>query len=88
MIYFTSDTHFCHSNIIKMCKRPFDNTEHMNKALITNLSCFTTRYWNGSITIANPRIYTGMFIIMSAMSKNTAAGSMFSEVAQSTLVST
>lgn len=37
-IFFTSDTHFNHANIIKYCKRPFDNVEQMNEELI--------RRWN------------------------------------------
>lgn len=35
-VYFTSDTHFYHSNIIGFCKRPFKNVEDMNEALIEN----------------------------------------------------
>jgi calcineurin-like phosphoesterase family protein len=34
MIYFTSDTHFFHENIIRFCARPFANAEHMNDELI------------------------------------------------------
>lgn len=35
-IFFTSDTHFGHENIIKFCKRPFVNANEMNVALIKN----------------------------------------------------
>jgi len=34
MIYFTADTHYHHSNIIKYCDRPFDSIEKMNQAFI------------------------------------------------------
>ena len=35
-VFFTSDTHFYHANIINFCKRPFANVETMNEALIEN----------------------------------------------------
>jgi len=43
MIYFTSDNHFCHSNIIGSCHRPFPNVNEMNEIMINN--------WNSLVTI-------------------------------------
>lgn len=35
-VFFTSDTHFNHTNIIRFCNRPFEDVEQMNNALISN----------------------------------------------------
>ena len=40
-LWFTSDTHFWHENIIKYCDRPFRNAEEMNSELI--------RRWNETV---------------------------------------
>lgn len=46
--YFTSDTHFGHTNIIGFCDRPFDSIHSMNEALIFN--------WN-SVVDPNDHVY-------------------------------
>lgn len=35
-IFFTSDLHFGHRNILEFCKRPFNSVEEMDEALIEN----------------------------------------------------
>jgi len=41
MIFFTSDQHFGHSNIIKYCERPFASADEMDEQLIAN--------WNATV---------------------------------------
>lgn len=38
MIWFTSDTHFGHSNIIKLAERPFVNIDEMEGSLVANIN--------------------------------------------------
>ncbi len=48
MIYFTSDQHFEHYNIINICNRPFSNTADMNSRLVNG--------WN-SVVSKNDVVY-------------------------------
>lgn len=41
-LFFTSDSHWYHTNIIKYCNRPFSSIEEMNEKLI--------QYWNETIS--------------------------------------
>lgn len=52
-LFFVSDTHFNHSNIIKYCSRPFSSTEEMDEALIKN--------WNSVITDNDTIFHLGDF---------------------------
>ncbi len=42
MIYFTSDLHFGHANILKSCRPQFSDLSHMDETLIQN--------WNNTVT--------------------------------------
>ena len=41
-IWFTSDPHFSHANIMRFCDRPFESVKDMDEALIRN--------WNECVT--------------------------------------
>lgn len=51
--FFTSDTHFFHSNIIKYSKRPYTDLSEMHEALITN--------WNSVVTPQDIIFHLGDF---------------------------
>jgi len=59
--FFTADTHFGHSNIIRYCGRPFKDVEHMNDTLVTN--------WNNRIKDGDTVFCAGDFCF-----KNSAGG--------------
>ena len=40
-IFFTSDNHWSHKNILEFCKRPFEDVEEMNRKMIEN--------WNNKV---------------------------------------
>lgn len=57
MIWFTSDTHFGHKNIIQFCNRPWPNVKEMNAGLIYNwnrlVSEDDTVYHLGDLSFVN-----------------------------------
>ena len=53
MIYFTSDTHFGHKNIIRFCDRPFKDVNEMNEILVKN--------WNDTVGVDDTVYFLGDF---------------------------
>jgi calcineurin-like phosphoesterase family protein len=56
MIWFTSDTHFGHENILKYCNRPYKTIEEMNEGLISN--------WNEVVKKDDTIYHLGDFAMM------------------------
>lgn len=59
-IYFTADTHFWHSNILKYTNRPFSSIVEMNETIITN--------WNKVITTGDSVYILGDFALKCSVS--------------------
>jgi calcineurin-like phosphoesterase family protein len=51
--FFTSDTHFAHSNIIKYCKRPYQTAQEMDEDLIAK--------WNSKVGKGDTVYHLGDF---------------------------
>lgn len=53
MIFFTSDHHFWHANVIRYCQRPFTTVEEMNEKMIAE--------WNSVVMPEDTVYYLGDF---------------------------
>lgn len=54
-VYFTSDTHFNHTNILRYCQRPFRNVDDMNEQMIAN--------WNETVSEDDVIFHLGDFCL-------------------------
>lgn len=54
-VFFTSDIHFNHTNILRFCDRPFKSIEEMNETIITN--------WNRVVGIDDEVFHLGDFCL-------------------------
>ena len=52
-VFFTSDTHWGHTNILAFCNRPYKNVEEMNHCLIDN--------WNKKVPVDGVVFHLGDF---------------------------
>lgn len=55
MIWITSDHHFCHTNCIAFCNRPFSNVNEMNRVMIEK--------WNEKVKQEDNVIHLGDFFL-------------------------
>ena len=49
LIYFTSDLHFYHKNVIKHANRPYSDVDEMNKELFLAIDIFAMAVYNNII---------------------------------------
>lgn len=61
-VFFTSDTHFNHTNIIRFCERPFERVDEMNEKLIDN--------WNSVVSPEDFVFHLGDFCLGGAAEQN------------------
>ena len=54
-VFFTSDTHFYHGNIIRFCNRPFKDVGMMNETIISN--------WNNTVGLDDIVFHLGDFCL-------------------------
>lgn len=54
-VFFTSDTHFNHANIISYCQRPFRSVDEMNETIIRN--------WNNTVSNDDVVFHLGDFCL-------------------------
>ncbi len=54
-VFFTSDSHYGHSNVIKYSNRPFDDADEMNEAMVTN--------WNSVVKPGDQIYHLGDFAL-------------------------
>ena len=59
-VFFTSDTHFYHGNIIRFCNRPFKSVEMMNETIISN--------WNNTVGQDDIVFHLGDFCLGGSLS--------------------
>jgi calcineurin-like phosphoesterase family protein len=63
-VWFTSDTHFGHRNVIQYCKRPYASVDEMNEALIANWNAVVSPedvvYHNGDVAMCSARRLAGI----------------------------
>jgi calcineurin-like phosphoesterase family protein len=71
-IFFISDTHFGHANIIKTCKRPFDGVAEMDDAMVLR--------WNECVRRGDTVYHLGDFCYRNSRSADTYARELNGEI--------